>query len=972
MSADPLILAPYGVDPLPLLARRLLNRHADELPDLSHHIALFPHPGGAARFRAALLAAAHERGVEAVLPPWTGTVSAWLTTQASPKSLTPAARELVLLHALADFPALSDRFGPWSLIDGVLPLFDELTGNVAPLPTDSDGIRQMLKDGYGITKPSAPLEREADWISLLWRTWTEHLAAHGWQDAALAHRAALKRALDALPSTTHIYMAAEIGMPAAERQWLRELLQKNQLTLLLQGQCHATADYHPNRPLAAILKDLNLTPPPSATPDAYGHFLDQVYTAGAATLRDRARDIATRYPQSPALHRLAVYVASDLETEAHAVEVQIRRWLLAGLHNIAIVTPDRKLARRVRALLERADVALQDSAGWALSTTSAATALARWLECCEQQFAHGPLLDFLKSPFVSLGLSAESYAPAVRRLEHHLIRRHGLNGGLARYRSVWRHQRNTETDHGAVDQLLDVLASAAEPITRFVAGGRTHVPAAYLEALAESLKRLGLLSTLQTDPAGRELLAAIDQLRAASTAHGTRLTYASFRNWLERELERRRFRPIVPEARIHLLSASESSYGYFDAVVIAGCTAEHMPGTIAPSPFFNETVRRNLGLPAAGDRLSRGLYDFRRLLQAAPTVLVSYRRYEGREPKLPSPWLERLVAFHRAAYGPLTDGGIAELVRAPATRLSRREEPLPRAVDMPAPRVPRDQLPRTWTASAHQRLLDCPYQFYVADVLKLSELDIVPEEIERSHYGERVHRILHAFHHGLPGLPGPWAGPLPAAKRAEAEQLLNDITRAVFAPDVQGRFTTRAWLYHWQAMIPAYLDWLQRHSAEGRKVAASELKVERTIYVDGEPLVLKGRIDRVDEGGQGAVVLDYKTGQLPDMDEILAGEQAQLPFYTLILETTVEAAMYVGLREPPVKTGRELAGSDLTLLRKLLFDRIVTVVGRLSAGAALPAWGDPGTCRRCRYEGLCRKELWTIDRPLPTQHAGGQ
>lgn len=971
MSADPLILAPYGVDPLPLLAHRLLDRHADELPDLSRHVALFPHPVGAARFRAALLAAARERGMDAMLPPWIGTVPAWLTTQVAPvKPLTPAARELVLLQALAPFPALADRFGLWSLIDGVLPLFDELTRNVAPLPTDSDGVRRLLKDGYGVTQHSVPLEREADWISLLWRTWTEHLTAQGWHDAALAHRAALTHTLDTLPRTTHIYLAADIGMPRVERQWLRELLGKNQLTLLLQGQCHAAADYHPDRPLAAMLRDLNLTPPLPATPDAYGHFLDQAYNAGMATLSDRARDVAARYPQSPAQHRLAVYVAADLEHEARAVEVQIRRWLLAGLRHIAIVTPDRKLARRVRALLDRADVALHDSAGWALSTTSAATALARWLECCEQQFAHGPLLDFLKSPFVSLGLPAESYASAVRRLEHGLIRRHGLNGGLARYRSVWRRQRNTETDDGAVDQLLDILASAAEPLERFTAGGRTHVPAAYLDALAASLKRLGLLSTLQTDPAGRDLLAAIDQLRAASTAHGAHLTYVSFRNWLERELERRRFRPIVADARIRLLSAAESRYDYFDAIVIAGCTAEHMPGAIAPSPFFNEAVRCNLGLPAAGDRLSRGLHDFRRLLQAAPTVLLSYRRYEGREPKLPSPWLERLLAFHQAAYGPLADGGIADLAHTSATRLSRREEPLPLAINMPAPRVPREQLPQTWTASAHQRLLDCPYQFYAADVLKLSELDVVPEELERSHYGERVHRILHAFHHGLPGLPGPWTGPLPAAKRAEAERLLHDITGAVFAPEVQGRFTTRAWLYHWQAMIPAYLDWLQRHYAGGR-VAASELKVERTIYIDGAPLVLKGRIDRIDESPHGAVVLDYKTGQLPDMGAILAGEQTQLPFYTLLLETTVEAAMYVGLREPPVKTGRDLTGSDLTLLRKLLFDRIVTVASRLSAGAALPAWGDPGTCQRCRYEGLCRKELWTVDRPLPTQRAHG-
>ena len=963
MSADPLILAPYGIDPLPLLAHRMLDRHAGELPDLSRHVALFPQPHIASRFRAALLTAAQERGVDALLPPWTGTLPTWLSTVGTvePRALTPAARELLLLQALAPFPALAERFGAWPLIDGVLPLFDELTNNAAPLPTDRAGIRQLLADGYRVTRPLAPLDQEAEWISTLWHAWTDHLANHGWRDAPQAHRTALARTLEILPATTYVYLAADINIPAPERAWARALHQRGQLTVLAQGGADgATADYHPDRPLTVLLNDLGLTPPAPMPPDAYGELLNEVYRGDGAPLYRRAADVARRHPQSPAQDRLALYVAADLESEARAVELQVRRWLLAGRRGIAIVTPDRKLARRVRALLERANVPLDDSAGWTLSTTSAATVLARWLECCERQFAHSALLDFLKSPFVTLGMAVDRYAPALRKLEHGLIRRYGISGGLVRYRAVWRRYRGTDDD-GTVDQLLERLAHAAEPLARFTDESRMHPPAAYLAALTESLNRLGLTAQLQPDPAGRELLAALDALRAAPTGHSSRLDYASFRHWLERELERRRFRPAAPNACVRLMSAVESSYCHFDAIVIPGCTSDQLPGAVAPSPFFNETVRRNLGLPTIGDRLSRGLHDFRRLLQAAPAVLLTYRRHENREPKLPSPWLERLVAFHQAAYGPISDDGLSRLVQAPATTLTCHEGSLPAPSAMPVAHVPRERLPSSWTASAHQRLLDCPYQFYSADVLKLLPLDVVPEEIERSHYGERVHRILHAFHRGLPGLPGPWAGTLSDATHPDAEQLLNEIARAVFASEISDRFTTRAWLYHWQEMIPAYLEWLQAYAASGRRVAANELKLERTIYIDGSPLVLKGRIDRVDDGAAGKVVLDYKTGQLPDADAILNGEQIQLPFYTLLMDTTVDGAMYVCLREPPVKTGRELYGAALTDLRNQLLQRIEAIATALRHGAGLPAWGDTQTCARCRYEGLCRKELWAVD-----------
>ncbi len=105
---------------------------------------------------------------------------------------------------------------------------------------------------------------------------------------------------------------------------------------------------------------------------------------------------------SPATERLAVLDAAEAEPEARAIELQVRIWWLEGKRNIGIVTNDRKLARRVRALLERANILIQDAAGWRLSTTSAAAALIRWLDCIESNFFYGSLLDLLKSPFLHL------------------------------------------------------------------------------------------------------------------------------------------------------------------------------------------------------------------------------------------------------------------------------------------------------------------------------------------------------------------------------------------------------------------------------------------------------------------------------------------------------------------------------------------------------------------------------------------
>jgi ATP-dependent helicase/nuclease subunit B len=80
----------------------------------------------------------------------------------------------------------------------------------------------------------------------------------------------------------------------------------------------------------------------------------------------------------------------------------------------------RLVARRARALLERAQVLVKDEAGWAFSTTSAATAVGRWLDVAGGDCYHRDLLDLMKSPFVFQDWGREARRHAVWRLESYV------------------------------------------------------------------------------------------------------------------------------------------------------------------------------------------------------------------------------------------------------------------------------------------------------------------------------------------------------------------------------------------------------------------------------------------------------------------------------------------------------------------------------------------------------------------------
>ncbi len=953
MNADgPILLVPYGEDPLHVLADLLLDRHTP--PVLGRQTILFPRASALPRFRQALFARMAARKLPALLPPTTLTLAAWAQRHADPvqRSLSDMAREWTLYDVLRNHSELARRFGTWPLIDSLLVLFDELSSQRQSLPATLDDFQHQLAKGYGIAhRRFTPLQDEAELVFTLWQAWRQHLADNRLQDSATALADGLARGLAALPPDARLYFIGAVETSRLELDWVRACLARGCLTLVLHGR-------RPDAPLAGLLQKLDLATAAQENVPPLAQLLDRAYTHGGHSLSVRAQTQRQSQPESPARQRLSLCEMADAEQEARAIDLQVRRWLLAGRHNIGIVTNDRKLARRVRALLERAHIALEDAGGWTLSTTSAATALVRWLECLEQDFPHTALLDLLKSPFVRV-----TRHETVWQFEQAIVRERNIAGGLRRYRHALARYAGELAERFGVDSadnigaLLDALENAAAPLHRLRRNQRQDV-AAFREALLESLERLGVLSAYDQDAAGGELLALIEDLRAPLANTPLRLNWAEFRHWLHRELERRHFHPPLHGTGVELMSFAESRLYRFDALIIAGALHEHLPGQPALAPFFNDGVRQQLGLPALAERLAIQFYDFRRLLEAAPHVVITLHRERDGERLAPSPWVEQLRAFHRLAYGDALHG--TELERLAQLRdieVADRRTPRPAPPAMASVIPPSAYFPDTLSATAHQRLINCPYQFYCADILGLTPEEEVREEIEKADYGSYVHRILQAFHAGVAGLPDPWRGPLTEERLASASALMQEIAEAVFAQDLRRSYLARGWLYRWLESLPAYFSWQIKREAHWR-IEASEIRKESKICHDDVCLTLTGRIDRLDRNHDEYAITDYKTGALPSREALLNGEQVQLTHYALLCGDTPSQAQFLSLQRDSVTDKVRLEGQELTLATAQVRERLLRLYRDMKQGAKLTAWGDPDTCAVCAMEGICRRELW--------------
>ncbi|MBI5659599.1 MAG: PD-(D/E)XK nuclease family protein [Nitrosomonadales bacterium] len=650
---------------------------------------------------------------------------------------------------------------------------------------------------------------------------------------------------------------------------------------------------------------------------------------GGLPLRDQAALLREHHPH--AALKLRLFGAHSLEQEARAADVQVRRWLLAGKRSIALVAHDRLVARRVRALLERAGVLIRDETGWTLSTLSASTVLMRWLDALQSDFYHQDLLDLLKSPFIFADQPAHERKQAVYQLEQ-LVRKHGVASRLQSFLDLAEGRVEVQTALARLRQAAEMLAKSSATLS------------GWLQALHESLAILGVVQGLEGDAAGALLLRSLQTWQQELAADSARFSRTEWRHWLAQQLDAHTFSDQSIDSPVLLTSLAATRWRSFDAVLLLGCDAAHLPGAGNGSAWFNDAVRAALGLPTLEAYRTQQRDDLLALLAMNDTVLATWQVGKNGEKNLLSPYLEMLRALHELAYGDdLAERELGGLLDGAQVRPP--DFPLPQPAVMPAPGVPPSLVPGRISASGYNSLVACPYQYYARHILRLNEMDEVREGVEKRDYGEWVHDILHRFHRQFPLLS--------EHSHAALEEALLRISGEVFAPAVERDYLARAWLLRWQQAMPAYLDAQLASEAEGWRYRNGEAPFELPLT---DELVLHGRIDRVDARGGECRVSDYKMMDATRLRNKLKepGEDVQLASYAHVYEA--DEAAFISIEKDRVVT--VAPPQDLPELVQASIERLLEVFAQMRAGAALPAHGVDEACEYCEMRGLCRKSEW--------------
>ena len=918
---------------LDCLAAGVLRRPPDAAPEhLSRVTILLPTRRSARALRVAFLRAAEGR---ALLLPRMRALAGLSTEDADelalpslldlPPAVDPLRRQAVLAGFITRLP--KDRGGPatpeqaWALAGALATLLDEIALEETDLELLARSLPEALNEHWlGRLEGLVPEVHAAHWqITLTFlrgvlAAWQHWLAGEELLDIGMRRVKALweqTRAWQTAPPA-HPVIAAGIGVggtiPAAE-ELLRVVTRLDHGAVVLHGLDAGSAEERvweaireaPTHPFCGQQRLLHrlgarkedIQPWPGCAPEAA---IDLAAPAERPTLLGMALRPAeglpawqSRQPSAwrPALAGLVQLTAPDAQAEAVAIALTLREALEDPGARVALVTPDRDLARRVSAELARHGVTADDSAGEPLGETPAGGFLRLLARMAAAALAPVPLLAALKHPLCAGGWPRTRWIGAVRRLERAALRGARPAPGLAGLRAAARAGLAREDQAEALAEvmaLLDVLAAALGDFA--LPEGEVRPPrdllAAHLaaaEALAGTDEMPGGLR-LYAGEEGDSLaahLAALEPAMAAMPPVAATAWPALFDAAMDGasapSLRATRGRDSGAHPRVEILGLLEARLLTFDRVVLGALDETVWPLATDPGPWMSRPMRKEFGLPEPEARIGRVCADFLLAACSAPEAVLSRAARRGGAPTVPARWLTRIETFLQGQDGlalPQSPAlGWAGLLDRPA-----RVVPCAR----PAPRPARAQRPDRLSVTQVETLIADPYAFYARHVLRLRPLDPLDAEAGVLDYGNLVHAAMAHFVRRLSGQP--WPGE-DAARALWDEATEAALVEAAPRPGLAAFWTPRL------ARIGGFV--LEREAAlrrgEGPIRSLVEVKGELPLRLVGGAVVLQAKADRIDILPQGLRLLDYKTGAPPSGEEVRDGRKPQLT-----LEAAIAAA----------------------------------------------------------------------------------
>lgn len=809
----------------------------------------------------------------------------------TPPAIPALHRRLLLTRLILGW----DRAGDDMSVDQAARLAVELERLLDQVQTERlsfDGLKDLVPDDF-----AEHWQKVLSFLTILTEHWPAVVREQGGIDQA-ERRNHLLDSLAALwahsPPSGHVIAAGSTGSIPATADLLATVAAMPNGRVVLPGllrdtdtrtqeaiECDQT---HPQHNLARLLRRMALTPdevrdwPGVAPPGPRMRLIAEVMRPADTT---QAWRLLRELPAG-ALDGVQRVDCADSAEEAGVIALILRQVLEDSERSAALVTPDRKLARRVTAELRRWNIDIDDSAGEPLMTATPGSFMRLIAAMVAGRFAPAHLLAVLKHPLAAGGRQAVAFRSDARLLERMVLRGPRPGAGIDGLRAA---APQGSAESVILNAFLDSLEAMTRPLVAVVEGGsapledylQAHVATA--EALAATDTESGAERLWQGD-AGEMLARFIAELRHAANLLPP-VNPGAYPALLDSLMNSATVRPRYGRhPRLAILGLLEARLQRADLLVLGGLNEGVWPPDPQPDPWLSRPMRERFGLPLPERRIGLTAHDFVQAFAAPEIVLTRAAKTEG-QPTVPSRWLTRLDAVLRGVGQENALQAGPSQWRAVRDLLHRPKRPI--RIPPPAPRPPLAARPRRLSVTQIETWMRDPYAIYARHILRLRPLDPLDADPGAAERGTFIHDALDRFLREYPDTLPP-----------DALERLLAFGRAAFG-DALVRPTVQAF---WWPRFARIADWfVENESARRGDIVRAHSETEGRLYFPAAyaPFALTAKADRIDRLADGSYeIIDYKTGAPPSNVEIGLGYAPQLALEAVILRGGGFPAVPVG------------------------------------------------------------------------------
>lgn len=634
---------------------------------------------------------------------------------------------------------------------------------------------------------------------------------------------------------------------------------------------------------------------------------------------------------------LRIVESEDLRGEAMSIAVMIRRALEEKEKTIALVTPDRNLARRVACELKRWNIEVDDSAGIPLSLTPWGIFMRLCVSATQNDTTREKVLALMKHKMFTMEKDKSEIEVKVSDLDKILWRSEISNDEAEKMLSEF---------YNKADDFSNLMKREKAPLKDIL---QTHI------LLAESLVGDSQLSWVEKLWRGDDGQTGADFM-AGLIAKADILGEIEIKEYLHL-LETMMSAVMVRRKRnthhrVRILGPMEARLNHYDEIVLGSFNEGVWPVSPKADPWMSRPMKKDFGFESPEKQIGVLGLDFANLM-GAKKVYITRAKTNGGSPTIKSRWLMRLETIIQAVKLD-KDCLIDHEVEKFAKFLDRPVRYC--KIEAPCPTPPVEARPRKMSASAFEKLLRDPYGVYAEYILKLKPLEDLNKEEDKRDFGNLIHNVLEEFNRMYPSkIP------------ENALDILLKMGHEAFAKSEFKKEKLSFWLPKMEKMM----RWVVDEELEYRHLVEKvSNEVWGRYYLDDLPagkFEIFARADRIDKLVGGKVnIIDYKTGAARKKSEVKNGYAPQLPIEGLIAKkggfdniekADVNSLMYWKLGDDKICIDDEvdtiLQNTD-EYIRKVvnLFDFETTGYLSRPNPKNVPEYSD--------YEHLARVKEWSV------------